>query len=171
MRPARSSLLSVSRKPKISSSRDALKRHRRNGVNRLHLQIMRFHLIHGAGPLQGLFPERLRDPALNLFPELHRVAPLYLDQAPRKFLFAMNRRELAAAAGFGPGAAAPSTLLKPLENLYGMPLLATAESLTRRSVVSYLLFYFWERPNPSGATDGQRSIRRVYSRLNVWPMA
>ena len=159
---ARSLPLSKFRMPRISSSRGALRRLRRSEVNLPHLQITWFHLTDGAGPLQGLFPERLRDPALNLFPELHRVAPLYLDQAPRKFLFAMNRRELAAAAGFGPGAAAPSTLLKPLESSYGMPLLATAESLTRRSVVSHILFYFWERPNPSGATDGQRSVRRVF---------
>ena len=78
---------------------------------------MRFRPMDGAGPLQGPFPERLRDPALNPFPELHRGVPLYLDQAPRRFPFAMNRRELVAAAGFGPGAAAPSTLLEPLEGL------------------------------------------------------
>ena len=35
-------------------------------------------------------------------------------------------------------------------------------SSTASPVDLYILFYFWERPNPSGATDGQRSVRRVF---------
>ena len=76
---------------------------------------MWFRPTTGAGPLPERLPGRHRDPALSLIPELHRGVPPYLDRAPSEFPFATNRRELVAAAGFGPGAAAPSTLPELLE--------------------------------------------------------
>ena len=76
---------------------------------------MWFRPTDGADPLLERLPGRHRDLALSRIHELHRGVPPYLDQAPNEFPFATNRRELVAAAGFGPGAAAPSTLLKPLE--------------------------------------------------------
>ena len=74
--------------------------------------------------------------------------PPYLDQVPSEFPFATNRRELVAAAGFGPGAAAPSTLLEPLENL-----LEHAVARDRRVAQ---LFYFLLL----GATESERSYGR-----------